>query len=95
MLKFGEVNPLNVFGLRRLEHCAPHLVSVDFDLRCDPKVISDWVYENLSGRFYFGEAYFLDERSRVQITQRVSFEEPGEAMLFGLMMDQINIRPEF
>lgn len=95
MLKFGEVNPLNVFGLRRLEHCAPHLVPVDFDLRCDPKVISDWIYENLAGRFYLGDSYYLDDRGRVQIIHRAAFEEPGEAMLFGLMIDQINAHPEF
>lgn len=92
MLKYGEVNPLNVFGLRRMEHCPPHFVRVDFDLKTESKYITDWIYENLAGRFYFNDAYTVDSAGRTQMCYRAAFESGGEASMFGLMLDTINSR---
>lgn len=85
-----EINPLNVFGLRRLEHSPPHFESVVFDLRVSEKEITDWIYEHLSGRFYFGEHYYLDDKDHVQKCVKVAFETHSEASYFGLFLDQIN-----
>lgn len=90
MLKYGEVNPLAVFGLRELEHCPPHFTTVDFQLRCGQKVITDWIWSNLSGRFWLGEYYYKDENNLVQTIRRAAFEQPGEASMFALILDQIN-----
>jgi hypothetical protein len=90
MLKYGEVNPLNVFGLRRMDHCPPHFERIDFDLKVDSKNIVDWVYENLAGRFYFSDAYTTDSQGRVQMVYRIGFENAGEASIFGLMLPTIN-----
>jgi hypothetical protein len=60
MLKYGEVNPLNVFGLRRLDHCPPHFTKIHFDLRTSFKDITDWVFENLEGRFYANDSFSED-----------------------------------
>lgn len=92
MLKYGEVNPLNVFGLRRMDHCPPHFVRVDFDLKTEDKQITDWIYENLAGRFYFNDAYIADEQGRTQMCHRAAFESGGEASMFGLILETINIR---
>jgi hypothetical protein len=43
MLKYGEINPLNVFGLRRVEHCPPHFEQVHFNLHVNDKKITDWI----------------------------------------------------
>lgn len=90
MLKHGEANPLAIFGLRQLEHCPPHFTHVDFDLVANEKTISDWVWTNLSGRFYFGDRYYKDSNQNVQFQKRIAFEIPGEASMFALMLDQIN-----
>jgi hypothetical protein len=90
MLKYGEVNPLAVFGLRELEHCPPHFTTVDFQLRCNIKNISDWIWANLSGRFWIGDYFYKDENNLVQTTRRAAFESPGEASMFALILDQIN-----
>ena len=92
MLKYGEVNPLNVFGLRRMEHCPPHFVQVEFDLKTDAKYITDWIYENLAGRFYFSDAYNLDSNGKTQMCYKAAFEHGGEASMFGLMLENINRR---
>jgi hypothetical protein len=91
MLKHGEVNPLNVFGLRRIEHNPPHFTLLSFDLRVDPKVISDWIYENLAGRFWFGDYYLLSDDGKVGFCKAVSFEIASEASYFGLVLNQINV----
>lgn len=91
MLKHGEVNPLAVWGLRRLEHCPPHFTSVDFDLRCDEKSVTDWIWDNLSGRFYFGDIYRENPASSgIVVCKRASFEQGAEASFFGMMLDTIN-----
>ena len=55
MLKHGEVNPLNVHGLRELAWCPPHFERVQFDCIIGTNDLTDWIYENLQGRFYIGE----------------------------------------
>ena len=90
MLKHNEVNPLSVFGLRRMDHCPPHFITVPFDLRVAEKIISDWVWEHLSGRFYYGDHYYENDNGSLLGRKIVAFEEPGEASYFALMLDTIN-----
>lgn len=90
MIKHGEVNPLNVFGLRRLTHCPPHFERVQFDLYTNEKSISDWIYENLEGRFFVGP---IDVAQPNSITIRqtvVAFEQSSEASYFSLLLPQVN-----
>jgi len=83
MLKYNEVNPLAVFGLRRLYHRPDHLTIVTFTLCCDIKIISDWVWENLSGRFYLSNDW-------ISSGCIIGFELPAEASYFSLMLDTFN-----
>ena len=86
MLKHGEVNPLNVHGLRRLEHCAPHFEKVFFDSNCWDKTILNWIHENLEGRFYLGE-----QLAGALVTRKcAAFERHSEASYFTLMLDTFN-----
>jgi len=86
MLKHGEANPLNIHGLRELGWCPPHFERVLFDSVVSDHVISSWIYENLSGRFYIGP---IDEANKRLVL--VAFEIPGEASYFSLMLSQINL----
>ena len=90
MIKYGEVNPLNVHGLRRLEHCPPHFTKVEFSIRTSEKDITDWIFENLEGRFWFGEQYFRTDGGSISYNKCAAFEEPAEASYFLLMLDTIN-----
>lgn len=85
MLKHGEVNPLNVHGLREVAWCPPHFERVTFESYVKEKDLSSWIYENLSGRFYIGDT---DEGGKRQVI--VAFESPGEASYFSLCLTQIN-----
>jgi hypothetical protein len=90
MLKYGEINPLNVHGMRRLDWQPPHFTPFCFDLRTNEKSISDWVWANLSGRFYYGDHTHVDEQGRKSMSKIVAFEIPAEASYFGLMVDHVN-----
>jgi hypothetical protein len=91
MIKHGEVNPLNVHGLRRLEHCPPHFTKVEFSIRTGEKEITDWIYENLEGRFWFGDYYFKSDAGAITFNKCAAFEEGAEASYFLLMIDTINV----
>jgi hypothetical protein len=85
MLKHGEVNPLNVHGLRQLKHCPLHFERVEFVPIVTVKHLSDWVFENLEGRFYVGNIDTPQQRLAV-----VAFELASEASYFSLLLPQIN-----
>ena len=95
MLKHNEVNPLSVFGMRRMDHCPPHFVAMRFDTRTQDKTITDWIYEHLEGRFYFGDDYYNTPSGSVQMNKIAAFELPGEASYFSLILDTINVGPEW
>ena len=89
MIKFGEPNPLNVFNLRRFEHCAPHLEKVLFDARVNDKVITDWIYENLEGRFYYSDMLVPNHKNFI-MQKCAAFEIRSEASYFCFMLESIN-----
>ena len=90
MLKHGEINPLNVFGLRQMAHCPPHFSRVDFDLAASDKKITDWVYENLEGRFWYGDSYRSTYPGSIIMQKCVAFERHAEASYFSLFLDKFN-----
>ena len=94
MLKHNEANPLAVFGLRKLDHCPPHFSRVEFELKSDEKSISDWIWTNLDGRFWYDDWYYKDGDGNVGFQKCAAFEIPGEASMFALVLDQIN-KPMF
>ena len=90
MLKYNQPNPLNVFGLRQLEHNPPHFTNISFDIRVNQKQITDWIWENLQGRFWIGDSYSSNESGTITFQKSVSFEHAAEASYFSLLLDQIN-----
>jgi hypothetical protein len=89
MLRNGEANPLTVHGLRELSHCPPHFIQVQFELRNSHKQITDWIWENFEGRFWFGDLYYPSSSGNTSMTACAAFEIPGEASMFSLCLDQI------
>jgi len=93
MLKNGHPNPLNVHNLRQLDWCPPHFTSVIIDNTIPQKTLSDWLYENLDGRFYLGpiDVDATGENAKkfaVRKTQ-IAFEIPNEASYFGLFLPNL------
>jgi len=89
MLKHGEINPLNVFGLREVNHLPPHFSQVPFNISTTEKHIKDWIYENLEGRFWLGDIYNSSGKT-AEMHKCAAFEVHSEASYFSLLLDQIN-----
>lgn len=91
MLKHGEINPLNVHGLRRLTWCPPHFTRVIIPGTPSEKIITDWLYENLSGRFYVGITDVHADEVKQQLVRQtiVAFEIASEASYFSLFIPQL------
>lgn len=90
MLKYCEANPLAVFGLREMDHRPPHFVPVEFEIRTHDKMIKDWIWTNLEGRFYYGDWYSKTSAGGVDCSKCAAFELAGEASMFALILDTIN-----
>ena len=95
MLKHDDPNPLAIFGLRRVDHCPPHFTKIFFDTYANEKVFTDWVYEHLTGRFFYGDWYKPSDTDsgKTGVTRCIAFEEAGEASMFALILDTINKTP--
>ena len=93
MLKNGQPNPLNIHGLRRLDWAPPHFTQVIIESVGQEKIITDWLYENLIGRFYVGVIdipsttsggkFFKDRRTMV------AFEIANEASYFSMFLPNL------
>lgn len=87
-----ELNPLNIFELRRVYHLPPHFEKVLVKQQVTQKALSDWIYENLHSRFYIGDEDVREnEDNKKSITRYtvVAFEEASEASYFSLFVDKI------
>lgn len=90
MIKYGEPNPLNVFDLRRMQYCSPHLERVHFDCKTHDRAIIDWIYENLAGRFYYNDE-IVEQSTGVLTAQKcAAFEIHSEATLFCFALETLN-----
>lgn len=90
MLKHGAINKLNVHGLRRVNLLPPYFTVIDIDLRTKEKTITDWIYENLEGRFWLGQLYKRTESKKVSMNVAVAFEDPTESTYFLMFLSEIN-----
>jgi hypothetical protein len=90
MLRDGLPNPLTVHGIREAEYCSPHFTKVQFNLRTTNKQITDWIWENLEGRFWYGDWYFIADGGSCSMNSCAAFESPGESSMFALCLDQFN-----
>jgi len=91
MLTHGEPNLLSVHGLRRLNFHPPHFAPVIFDLRTGggDKAISDWIWTNLSGRFFLGDHVYV-EGNKTSMSKIAAFEIAGESTYFAMFLDVLN-----
>jgi hypothetical protein len=89
MLRDGTPNVLTVHGLREVESCPPHFTKVPFSLNGNKKDYTDWIWENLEGRFWFDDLYYINDSGNMEMSACAAFEIPGEASMFALCLSQI------
>ncbi len=89
MDKRKNINPLNVFGMRRVSFCPPHFESANVDMTYNmTRVIETWIEEHTKGRYYLGQKIALDQNSndssrrRIKYTTSISFENSKDLSYF-------------
>ena len=89
MDKKRKVNPLNVFGMRRVSFCPPHFESANVELTYNMiRVIEQWIEENIKGRFFIGQKVIVDPnvvdtgKKKIKYTTLVSFENSKDLSYF-------------
>jgi hypothetical protein len=77
-----KINPLNVLGCREVSDPPPHFHYIFIDLKYNIiGSVKEWIYENLTNRFYLGESLQLDN-NQFTVRIKIGFEEPKEASFF-------------
>jgi hypothetical protein len=77
----GKVNPLNVLGLRKLQHVPPHfeqltIKNVNFD------EIDYWIYNNLDSRYCIKKKQKVDDQNKLIEVIELGIEDPKETTMF-------------
>ena len=84
-MKLKDPNPLDVLGLRRVQFCPPHFATVDVPRKYNiDRAICDWIEDNLSGRYFFGNTIGFDTMKNLSQFNKVGFEQEKELSFFML-----------
>jgi len=85
-----DINPLAAARLREVSHIPPHFTISDLSVHIPTEVYRNWIYENLSGRFYLGDR-LAESRNHSNIVSIacVAFEDSAENTFFTLSIDSI------
>jgi hypothetical protein len=93
-LKNGKPNPLNYFGLRRVEFAAPHFKYTTID-RYTPTLhrqLDTWIKQNLNNRYYIGQSLGLDNTNTIVYNTRIGFESEKELSFFTIACPHLQQR---
>ena len=98
--RFKSPNPLNVFGLRKLNHCAPHMTKLVYVMPPIETIlkIENWIYCNLEGRYSIERmsTFTHSENKNIPETSLViSFEDSVAATFFAFQYDMIATEENF
>ena len=93
-LKNGKPNPLNYFGLRRVEFAAPHFkyTSIEKYSPLLARQIDSWIKSNLNNRYYIGQGITLDHTNTIIYTTRIGFESEKELSFFTIACPHLQQR---
>jgi hypothetical protein len=93
-LKSGKPNPLNYFGLRRVEFACPHFKYSSID-KCNPTLIKNldlWIQRNLNNRYYIGQGIDLDNTNTIVYNTVIGFESEKELSFFTIACPHLQTR---
>lgn len=83
-IKNGKPNPLNFLDLRRVQFPARHFHFTTLP-KYSPSIvkkIDEWIYTNLNGRYYIGQALELDNTNSIVFVTKIGFEQEKEMSFF-------------
>lgn len=83
-LHHGTPNPLNYFGLRRVDFPPPHFVFFNCKKSHVKNInqITEWIEFNLNNRYYVGQGIMLDNTNTIVYNTRIGFESEMDLTFF-------------
>ena len=93
-LKNGKPNPLNYFGLRKVEFAAPHFKYTTFNKYTPSfvKQLDTWIKNNLNNRYYIGQGISLDNTNTIVYNVVSGFESEKELSFFTIACPHLQTR---
>jgi len=83
-LKKNKINPLNALDIRKVDFPAVHFHFVILP-KFNPnyvKLLDEWIYHNLKGRYYVGSDLSLNSDNSIIYVTKVGFENEKEITFF-------------
>lgn len=93
-LKNGKPNPLNYYGLRKVEFAVPYFNYIILDAY-NPhtlRSIDKWIWDYLNNRYYIGQDLGLDHNNTIIYTTKIGFELEKELSFFTIACPHLKIR---
>lgn len=79
----GRVNPMNVLGLRRLNHIPPHFAKMSTKHIDRLEHIDSWIYTRLDSRFCVKKSYVVEDKKLTEVLE-IGVEDPKELTMLSL-----------
>jgi hypothetical protein len=83
-LNRGEVNPLSVLGLRKLNFIPDHFSKVTVNKTIDTRLIDNWINYNLNSRYAISKNLSLDQNKKMIEVLEIGLEDPKEITMLTL-----------
>lgn len=83
-LNRGQVNPLNVLGIRKLSFIPAHFTRVSIDRKIDIKALEHWIEYNLNSRYAVVTSTVLNSEKKIISVTEIGVEDPKEITMLTL-----------
>jgi hypothetical protein len=83
-LNRGEINPLSVLKLRRLNFIPQHFKKLHVVNGVDIKLIDQWINYNLNSRYALKKSITLDINNKIIEVLEIGIEDPREITMLSL-----------
>jgi hypothetical protein len=83
-LNRGEVNPLSVLGLRKLNFIPDHFSKITVNKTIDTRLIDNWINYNLNSRYAISKNLSLDQNKKMIEVLEIGLEDPKEITMLTL-----------
>lgn len=80
----GQINPLNVLGVRKLNYIPDHFETMTLSNQYYVDRIESWIYQNLDSRFAIVKSLKLDSNNKLVEVQELGVEDPKELTMLSL-----------
>lgn len=83
-LNRGEINALNVFGVRKLSFIPNHFSRITVSSGVNKHALMHWIEVNLNSRYAVVSKFVLDSNKKIGVQTEIGLEDPKEITMMTL-----------